>query len=381
MAGREPMGFCAVLDVSGSMRGAKIDAAKEAVRQSVRRLQDGDSFSLVTFASEVNTELPPAIVNRRLRGRVEEIVGRIRAGGRTALCGGLEAGIAAARQKSEETNLVLLLSDGQANEGETDLESIGQRSYEALRRGVTTSTLGVGRDYNEALMVEVATQGGGRFYHVLHAHQIAPYVAGELGEAGGLAAKDATLRLTLPGGTGLQPFSSAYVVRSQSDVRIGDIPIDTHLEIVFRVLLPPQQAGSRLPIDGSLAYRSPAGNELTTALNVVTLRFAPVGGFQYRDGAVRPVVTRVLEQMAARGVLRAARATAVQGRAVAEQGSQADLADVRRYASLLGDEAAEEVADQQQLLFRRVWGPPRRAKAAVADAFIRQRGTKSFDKS
>ena len=380
-AGREPMGFCAVLDVSGSMRGPKIDAAKEAVRQAVRRLHDGDVFSLVTFGSDVHTPLEPTVVDGRLRGQAEKLVGQVRAGGRTALNGGLEAGIAAVRKVAQETNLVLLLSDGQANEGETDLEKIGQRSYDARQRGVTASTLGVGTDYNEALMVEVATQGGGRFYHVLHAHQIAPYVAGELGEAGALAAKDAILHLNLPGGTGLQPFSSAYAVSSQSTVRIGDIPVDTQLEVVFRVLLPPQPVGSRLPLDGTLTYRSPANNELSTTLNVVTVRYNAADSFELRDGAVLPVVERVLEQMRARSVLSTARSTATHGVAVAEKRLRASFADLRGYASLLGEEEASEFDELQVPAFMRVQSAPRAAKAAVADAFRRQRGTKDFDKT
>ena len=56
-------------------------------------------------------------------------------------------------------------------------------------------------DYNEALMVEIATQGGGRFYHVQDAAQIAAYMAGELGEVADLAARDAKIELELPAGT------------------------------------------------------------------------------------------------------------------------------------------------------------------------------------
>ena len=52
--GREPMGFHAVLDASGSMRGPKMESAKEAIRQAIRRLHDGDTFSLVTFANKVD---------------------------------------------------------------------------------------------------------------------------------------------------------------------------------------------------------------------------------------------------------------------------------------------------------------------------------------
>ena len=94
----------------------------------------------------------------------------------------------------------------------------------------------------------MANQGGGRFYHVLEAQQIAPYVAGELGEISALAARDTVLRLVLPGGTGLEPFAAAHTVSSQSEVSLGDIPTDTELEVVVRLLLPaqPALAGSRL---------------------------------------------------------------------------------------------------------------------------------------
>jgi len=391
-SGREPMSFTAVLDVSGSMRGEKIGAAREAVRQAVSRLHDGDIFSLVTFASEVQTVLEPMQVDGHLREGVEGILRQVTVGGRTALCGGLETGIEAALTKPQETNLVLLLSDGQANVGETDLEKVGERAFGARQSGIITSTLGVGSDYNEALMVEIATQGGGRFYHVLHAHQIVPYVAGELGEVSALAARDAALHLTLPAGTGLQPFSSAYTVAAslpvggaeggsvQLVVSLGDVPVDTRLEVVLRLLLPSQPAGSRLPIEGTLTYRSPAGNDLTTPLNVVTLRFVAPAAFGRRDGAVVPVVERVLEQMKARSVLGTVRAAAVRGRAAADEQTRLSVTELRAYASLLGDEAAEELAADQERFFAAMAAAPSAAKGAVGLAFRRQRSTKAFGK-
>ena len=377
-SGREPMGFVAVLDVSGSMRGQKLAAAKEAARQAVRRLQDGDIFSLVTFASQVETVLEPVVVDRGLRDHVSGVLEGVQASGSTALCGGLEAGVAAAEARRQESNLVLLLSDGQANEGETDLEKIGQRAFAARKRGITTSTLGVGTDYNEALMVEVATQGGGRFYHVLHAHQIVPYVAGELGEASAVAARAATARLTLPAGTGLYPLSAAYPVR-QSGVSLGDIPVDTELEVVLRLLLPSQAAGSRLPIEGTLAYRSPAGNELETTLNVVTVRFVPTSEFERRDGVVAPVVERVLHHMQARSVLGSARVAALHGQAAAAEQAKMSVAELHSYASLLGEEQADELVAEQRATFRSMAAAPAASKAAVSLAYRRHRATRDFD--
>lgn len=377
--GREPLSFTAVLDVSGSMRGEKIASAKEAVRQAIQCLHDGDVFALVTFADEVRTVFKPERIDGRLRQRVLDALQSVQAGGRTALCGGLEAGVAAARTQSQETNLVLLLSDGQANVGETDLEQVGSRALKAQRAGVTVSTLGVGRDYNEALMVEIAIQGGGRFYHVLQAEQIAPYVTGELGEVSALAARNVRLSLTLPGGTGIQPFSAAYTVE-EDGVHLGDIPIDTRLEIILRLLLPPQPAGARLPIKGRFRYRSPAGNELSADLNLVTVRFVEPAAFDRRASAVGPVVERVLEQMKARGVLGSVRAAAVQGRQAADDQARMNRQELTHYASLLGDEAAERTAEEHRDLFAAMATAPDVSKRAVHQAYSRQRSTKSFDK-
>jgi len=272
--GRSPLGFTAVLDVSGSMRGQKLAQAKEAVRQALSRLHDGDVFSLVTFATKVECAFEPTELDDQTRRAVRSALQEIEASGRTALCGGLELGIEKAAALMQETELVLLLSDGQANVGETDVEVVGHRACEARQRGMTVSTLGVGGDYNEALMAEIATEGGGRFYHVMSADQIGAYMTGELGEMAALAARDAKVNLTLPTGATLVPLSAAYP--SQQDgaraiVSIGDIPSDTELEIPLRLTVLAQQAGARLSVEGSLTYRSPAGNHLETALNRVTV--------------------------------------------------------------------------------------------------------------
>jgi len=156
--------------------------------------------------------------------------------------------------------------------------------------------------------------------------------------------------------------------------------VDTQLEVVLRLLLPPQPAGSRLPIEGILTYRSPAGSDLATPLNVVTLRFVAPGAFDRREGAVLPVVERVLEQMKARSVLGTVRAAAVRGRAAADEQARLGVAELRAYASLMGDEVGEKLAAEHQQTFAAMAAAPAATKGAVSRAFSRQRSTKAFDK-
>jgi Mg-chelatase subunit ChlD len=379
-AGRAPLSFVAVLDVSGSMRGAKLAQAKEAVRQALVRLHDGDVFSLVIFANEVRCVFEPAVLDAQVRRTVESALREIEAGGMTALCGGLELGLEKAAARQQDTTLVLLLSDGQANVGETDVEQVGRRGAQARQRGVIVSTLGVGEDYNEALMVEIATQGGGRFYHVQSAGQIGAYLTGELGEVAALAARDARLHLTIPPAAAVVPLSAAYPAQQsagQAEVQVGDVPSDTELEIPLRLTLPAQPTGTKLSVEGSLTYRSPAGNSLSAPLNRVTVRFVEQKVFSLRDGVVAPVVEEVLKQMRAANVLGVSRAMAS---GVGEGTRRADLEAValRDYAALLGEKRAREEEQALRDELQAMQAAPGMAKAAAFAAFAVQRGTKKF---
>jgi Ca-activated chloride channel family protein len=380
--GRQPLNFCAILDVSGSMQGEKIKQAKDAVQKSLHLLREGDVFSLVTFSNQVGTAFEPRRVGSQTRRVVESSLQEIVAGGMTALDGGLALGLKNLATQKLETNLALLLSDGQANVGETDLEKVGQRGFAARQQGMIVSTLGVGQDYNEALMAEIATQGGGRFYHIETAGQIVAFLAGELGEVASLAARETTLHLDLPDGATLVPLSSAYPAQQgggKATIAIGDIPSDTELEITLRMTLPAQKAGKRLSVEGAVQYHSPAGNLLSSRLNRVTVRFVEQATFSLQEGVVRLVAERVLEQIKAANVLGVSRAYA---RSAADGVRQAEvqLEMLREYAGKLGEERAIFEAKAAEQTLNAIAASPTMAKASVAAAFSRQRSSKDFNK-
>ena len=379
---RAPLNFASVLDVSGSMGGQKISQAKEAVRQAVRYLHPEDIFSLVTFSDEVACPFQPVQVEAHVISAVESALAEITAGGMTALAGGLELGIKNSLKHKQDTNLVMLLSDGQANVGETDLEKVGQMAARARKKGLLVSTLGVGLDYNEALMTEIATQGGGRFYHIKDPGKIPAFVAGELGEVASLAARDTKLHLTIPAGATLVPLSAAYPVEQHGDqavVTIGDIPCETELEIPLRLVLLSQAANVRLSVDGSLTFHSPAGNQHSLPVNRVTVRFMDHKAFQHRQGLVQPVAEKVFVQLKAASVLGVARARS-QKPADAEKVTHTVLESLRQYADLLGEDRADQETRAATEDFAVYASSPASSKNAIADAYRTQRSSKDFDK-
>ena len=378
-SGRPPIDLAAVLDVSGSMAGEKLQNAKSALREALMRLYDGDVLSLVTFDSQVRCPLEPTQVNDHTRTVLNSLLQEIRAGSNTALCGGLELGIQKALSKKKQTNLLLLLSDGLANEGETDTDKIAQRARGAREIGLTVSTLGVGDDYNEVLMVALADQGGGRFYHVREASEIGAYLTTELGDVANAAAREVELHLRVPSGVVLMPFSAAYPVKQDGNrvsLAIGYLPCDTELEVPVTIAVPAQQQGTKLAFEGEVTYESPAGNKLRTTLNRVTLRIAEQNKFELREGVVVPVAERVLQQLKDVNVLQYSRALR-QSPAAAQAEAKTWVSKIRSYAALLGKEREEQETENVQAQFAAVASPaPGAAKQAFAAAYSRQRSSK-----
>jgi hypothetical protein len=150
------------------------------------------------------------------------------------------------------------------------------------------------------------------------------------------------------------------------------------MEVPLRLTLFAQPAGTKLSVEGKVAYRSPAGNELATGLNRVTVRFVEPAAFAPRVGVVEPVAERVFAQMKATYVLGVSRAMAMDPAAGLVQ-SEAGLASLGDYAALLG----EERADQELLGLRAdmatFQAAPAAAKQMVSNAFARVRGVR--DKS
>jgi len=209
-SGRPPLSLNVVLDVSGSMNGVKIEHTKKAIKMVSRILREGDHLAMSVFSDDAQVVFKPSAFSKRARKKFESLLEEVQPGGMTALFAGLDLGLQQAQAMQSENNLTMLLSDGEANVGETDLEIIGNLAKQAAGSGLIVSTLGVGANYNEALMTEIAIQGKGRFYHIQSTDEIVPMITGELGEAADVAARDVKIHIQLPKDAALIPLSAMY---------------------------------------------------------------------------------------------------------------------------------------------------------------------------
>ena len=149
------------------MSGPPLVEAVRCARHITDQLAPTDTASLVIFDDRVQTLVPARPVGDRkalYTWRWRTVIAAARptctAAGRPAPMSLLPGVGAAALAR------VILLSDGNANVGDiTDTAGIAALCAQAAERGVTTSTYGLGRDFNEELMVEMAKRGGGNHYY------------------------------------------------------------------------------------------------------------------------------------------------------------------------------------------------------------------------
>ena len=271
-AERLPVNIALILDRSGSMDGEnKFPLAVEAVKQSLRLLTPADRVSIVVFDERVDVILPSTFVTAEAKKQALRALQQVRPRGSTDLCSGWMHGSAELSDHLADGTVTraLLLTDGQANHGEVNREVLAHHSAELRRRGIVTSAFGVGADFDERLLRDIANEGGGNFYFVQTAAQIPDLVTSELGEALEVVQRDAELTLTLPRGAEARVLNRFRTRKSHGrtaiTVELGDLVSAQELDVVIRVKFPLGEIGDVQRITGGIGDNAASTVEFTYA--------------------------------------------------------------------------------------------------------------------
>ena len=191
----QPLDFCVVLDRSASMGGEPLNQAKAAAILAVRNLRKHDRFALIIFNQEARTLFPLQKVTDK--AELTRQIQSIRAGGGTNLTGGWMLGRDALKQgSSSTTRRLLLLSDGQLNQGITDTDQVLGIIFSGLKNDqIRTSSLGFGEHYDEDLLSELANRTNGQFYDANSADKLPPIFEAELDGLQRISAQNIRVRL------------------------------------------------------------------------------------------------------------------------------------------------------------------------------------------
>jgi Ca-activated chloride channel homolog len=147
-----------VIDKSGSMQGARIEAAKESARVTAEVLNPNDFITVVAFDSEAVVYVRPTRASHRMR--ISNDIARLQAGGGTNIYPGLKEAFELLQSVNAKVKHVILLSDGEA-------PSVGiQELVQEMRSArITVSAVGV-QGADRMLLTNIVDAGEGRLYMV-----------------------------------------------------------------------------------------------------------------------------------------------------------------------------------------------------------------------
>ncbi len=162
-----------VLDRSNSMNGVRLERVKVAAHQIIDQLNDDDVFSVVSFNDFADMIIPATSVQDRagLKARVS----MMSATGGTEIYKGLAAGIDQNRQflAPKLVNHVILLTDGNTYGDQDRCVALVKK---AASEGIITSTMGLGSDWNDKFLDELASVSGGSCEYIRSPGSVARFL-------------------------------------------------------------------------------------------------------------------------------------------------------------------------------------------------------------
>ncbi|KAF7046722.1 hypothetical protein CFC21_055729 [Triticum aestivum] len=188
---REGLDLVAVLDVSGSMQGDKLQSMKMAMQFVIMKLTPVDRLSVVSFSGSATRHCPLRSVTQQAQADLKAIVDGLVANGGTNIKAGLDTALAIvagrATTKARTPN-VFLMSDGQQSDGDARQVDPGN---------VAVYTFGFGKDADHALLSDVAKKSpGGTFNSVPDGGNVSAPFSQLLGGLLTIVAQDVQLTLT-----------------------------------------------------------------------------------------------------------------------------------------------------------------------------------------
>jgi len=258
---RQPLNIGIVLDNSTSMSGSRLNAVKAAASQIIQMLRPEDILSVVTFNDRAEVIIPAA--RNQTINKQQARISIIGTSGGTEIGRGLEAGYQQVLYNMREnySNHIILITDGRTYGDEELCLAIAKKATE---KGIAIHTLGIGDQWNDEFLDELASTTGGSCEFAENSSLIKKFLMQKFGHMQNSFANNVTLKIQVPEYVDLR-----YAFRLSPDttsipindtLSLGNIPKHQSLSLLIEFLIKETPKGHN-PLnilDGELNFIIPS---------------------------------------------------------------------------------------------------------------------------
>jgi Ca-activated chloride channel homolog len=225
---RLPLNLALVLDKSTSMQGMRLQQVKEATRQIIDRLTPEDVLSLVVFSDRAEVLIPGQ--GNIDKAMAKSIASTIQPSGGTELLQGLLAGLKEieANRSDSSVNHIILLTDGQTYGDEVGCQE--QAEWAGLHQ-ISLTTMGIGADWNEDLLDQMATASGGSSIYIDSPRKVVDQFKAIIRDLGSVMARELIMTINPSNGVRLEEAFQLTPHIKRLDIRADRTvlgPLGTH---------------------------------------------------------------------------------------------------------------------------------------------------------
>ncbi len=296
---RLPLNLCLVLDQSTSMQGMRMQQVKEGARQIVEQITTEDSLGVVVFSDKANVLLP---CRKKIdKSRTKTAINSIQSGGGTELFQGLVAGLKEIEpnRSQQSVNHLILLTDGQTYGDEI---SCLDKSKWAGQNQISLTTLGIGADWNENLLDQMAAISGGTSAYIDTPTKIVEVLKATMKSISSVVARELTISLDLKSGVYLKESfqMTPYIYRlggSSSRILLGPLTAEVSKTVLMEFRIRPETSPMKkdlleLKVEGDIPNRA---NHRHWETVTVSAEFAPKASV---GSAIPSVIVTALGKLA-----------------------------------------------------------------------------------
>lgn len=266
--GTTAMNLAVVLDKSGSMYAAeKLEYVVSAVQHLIDQLRPNDICSIIAFADKARVVIPAGpIHDKESAKRIIRNIDHIDVGSGTEMLRGINAAMEqiSTNFSKERTNHCILLTDGLT----LHERKCKTRCIEGSERGISFSTIGVGDDFNEKLLLDIANGCRGKSYYIDIPRDIPEIFTRELTGVQSVIVLNPKLSVKVSKGVEIRrahkvkplinDLGSIPTVNRVATIKLQDLQKNEIQSVMFELVLPSRRAGTYRVAQVKLSYEIPS---------------------------------------------------------------------------------------------------------------------------